>query len=56
MKKIEAIIRPEKLEVLRLELEKAHTYEVPEVVALQVVQAAPNYLNWLENELNLPGV
>jgi|SRR5437762_12813166 len=41
---------------LRLELEKAHTYEVPEVVAVPVVEGAPNYLNWVENELNTSGV
>jgi len=36
---------------LRIELEKAHTYEIPEVVALPVVAGAPNYLNWMEKEL-----
>jgi periplasmic divalent cation tolerance protein len=40
---------------LRLELEKAHTYEVPEVMAVPVVEGAPNYMNWLENELNASG-
>src|SRR5579862_7323854 len=43
-------------ETLRIELEKAHTYEVPEVVALPVVAGAPNYLNWLDNELIKPDV
>jgi periplasmic divalent cation tolerance protein len=38
-------------ERLRIELEKAHTYEVPEVVALPVVEGSPNYLNWLDGEL-----
>src|ERR1700676_1199555 len=32
---------------LRLELEKAHTYEVPEVVAVAIVAGAPNYLAWV---------
>src|SRR6266567_5941598 len=41
---------------LRLELEKAHTYEVPEVVAMPVVDGAPNYLHWLDGELNKSGV
>ena len=41
---------------LRLELEKAHTYEVPEVLAVPVVEGSANYLNWLENELRAPGV
>jgi len=40
-------------ERLRLELEKAHTYEVPEVVAVPVVDGAPNYLNWVDTELKL---
>ena len=37
---------------LCVELEKAHSYEVPEVVALQVVEGAPNYMNWLTGELD----
>ena len=36
---------------LRLELEKLHAYEVPEVLAVAVVDGAPNYLNWVEAEL-----
>lgn len=42
--------RPQ-FEALRIELEKTHSYEIPEVVALPVVEGAPNYLNWLDNEL-----
>jgi periplasmic divalent cation tolerance protein len=41
---------------LRLELEKAHTYEVPEVVAVPIVAGAPNYLAWLEKSVNPSGV
>jgi periplasmic divalent cation tolerance protein len=41
---------------LRLELEKAHTYDVPEVIAVSVVDGAPNYLNWLDGELKVSGV
>src|SRR5690349_18567808 len=41
-------------ERLRLELEKAHTYEVPEVLAVPVVEGSRNYLNWMENELRDP--
>lgn len=37
---------------LRAELEKAHSYEVPEVVALTIVDGSPGYLRWLENELS----
>jgi periplasmic divalent cation tolerance protein len=36
---------------LRSALEKAHSYEVPEVVAIPVVDGAPNYLNWLHENL-----
>ena len=36
---------------LRVALEKAHSYEVPELLALPVVDGAPNYLSWIENNL-----
>lgn len=36
---------------LRGELEKLHSYETPEVVALTVVDGSPAYLAWLEKEL-----
>jgi uncharacterized protein involved in tolerance to divalent cations len=32
-------------------LEKAHAYEVPEVLALPVVDGAANYMNWMEGQL-----
>jgi periplasmic divalent cation tolerance protein len=32
-------------------LEQAHAYDVPEVLALPVVEGAPNYMHWLEGEL-----
>jgi periplasmic divalent cation tolerance protein len=41
---------------LRLELEKAHTYEVPEVVAVAIVAGAPNYLAWLDHAVNASSV
>jgi len=37
---------------VRAELERLHSYEVPEVVALPIVDGAPNYLNWLEAEIH----
>jgi periplasmic divalent cation tolerance protein len=46
----------DRFEQLRVELEKVHTYEVPEVVAVPVIAGSPNYLNWIEGELNPPGV
>src|SRR5690349_19746601 len=42
----------EKFDGLRTELEKVHSYEVPEVIALPIVDGAANYLNWLETELH----
>ena len=38
-------------EQLRVTVEKAHSYEVPEVLAIPVVDGSPNYLNWLEVQL-----
>jgi periplasmic divalent cation tolerance protein len=32
-------------------LEKAHSYEVPEIIALPVVDGAANYLNWIDSGL-----
>lgn len=36
---------------LRRALEAAHSYEVPEILALPVVDGAPRYLDWLSGEL-----
>jgi periplasmic divalent cation tolerance protein len=36
---------------LRAALEKQHSYEIPEVIALPVVDGAPNYLNWIDTNL-----
>ena len=38
-------------DALRSALEKAHPYEIPELIALPVVEGAPNYLNWLSENL-----
>ena len=32
---------------LKLEIEKIHPYEVPEILALPIVEGAENYLNWM---------
>jgi periplasmic divalent cation tolerance protein len=32
-------------------LEKLHSYEVPEVIAMPVVAGARNYLSWMDGEL-----
>ena len=36
---------------VRAVLETAHSYELPEVLALPIVDGAPNYLAWLDREL-----
>jgi periplasmic divalent cation tolerance protein len=36
---------------LRSAIEKIHTYEVPEIIALPVVDGAEAYLAWLDREL-----
>jgi periplasmic divalent cation tolerance protein len=43
--------RRELFEALRAEVEKLHSYEVPEVVALQIIDGSEGYLGWLEKEL-----
>ena len=39
------------LEELRGEIERLHSYEVPEVIALQVVDGSERYLAWMNREL-----
>jgi periplasmic divalent cation tolerance protein len=41
----------ELFDALRAELERIHSYEVPEIVALPIVVGSVNYLDWLETEL-----
>jgi len=41
----------DKFDTLRAALESAHTYEVPEVIAIPIVDGSPNYLSWIEREL-----
>jgi periplasmic divalent cation tolerance protein len=36
---------------LRAALESAHSYEVPEIIAVPVIEGSPNYLSWIEQEL-----
>ncbi len=41
----------ELLDRLKAEWERLHSYEVPELIALPIVDGAANYLNWMEAEL-----
>lgn len=36
---------------LRAVLESVHSYELPEVIAVPIVEGAPNYLAWMDREL-----
>jgi periplasmic divalent cation tolerance protein len=36
---------------LRAAIEREHSYEVPEVIALPITEASANYLSWMEGEL-----
>jgi periplasmic divalent cation tolerance protein len=40
-----------RFEALRAALESAHSYELPEVIAIPVVEGSPDYLSWIEREL-----
>lgn len=43
--------RRDLLPALRLEIERKHSYEVPEVLVLQVIDGSASYLSWLDREL-----
>jgi periplasmic divalent cation tolerance protein len=43
--------RRELFDQLRGEIERLHSYEVPEVVVLAIAEGSAAYLNWLEHEL-----
>jgi periplasmic divalent cation tolerance protein len=38
-------------DALRIALEKTHSYEVPESIAIPIVEGSANYLNWLSSSL-----
>jgi len=37
---------------LRAEIAKMHSYDVPEIIALPVVEGSEAYLGWLDHQLN----
>jgi len=41
-------------ESLRAAVAKAHSYEIPELVALPIVEGSPDYLQWMDANLS-PG-
>jgi periplasmic divalent cation tolerance protein len=36
---------------LRVEIEVSHSYEVPEAIAIQIVDGAQGYLDWIEHQV-----
>jgi len=40
-------------EPLQEEMRKVHSYETPEIVALDIVAGSQSYLEWLDSELDL---
>ncbi len=36
---------------LRIELERMHSYEIPEAIAMPVVEGSERYLAWMDREL-----
>jgi periplasmic divalent cation tolerance protein len=41
----------DKFAALEKEVLRLHSYAVPEVIALQIVEGSKNYLNWIEESL-----
>jgi periplasmic divalent cation tolerance protein len=44
--------RRDRLEALIRELQRLHSYEVPEIVALPILDGSPAYLDWIDHELD----
>jgi periplasmic divalent cation tolerance protein len=44
--------RRDHFDELRAEIAKMHSYEIPEVIAIPVVDGSPAYLAWLDRELS----
>lgn len=44
-----------RVDAVRAELERSHSYELPELIVVPIVDGSVNYLAWLEKELQMPG-
>jgi len=40
-----------KFEELRKEIQRLHSYSVPEIIAMPIVEGSEDYLNWIDNSL-----
>lgn len=45
--------RRDRFDALRTELAAIHGYEVPELIAVDIVDGLPAYLNWIDQESGL---
>jgi periplasmic divalent cation tolerance protein len=43
--------RRDLFDALRVEIEKIHSYEIPEIIAIPIVDGSESYLAWLEGAL-----
>ena len=39
---------------IQAEVETLHSYHVPEVIALPIIDGSPNYLNWIAENVTTP--
>ena len=40
-----------KFEELRKEIQRLHSYSVPEIIAMPIVEGSEDYLSWIDNSL-----
>ncbi len=40
---------------IRDRVKSLHSYDIPEIIALPVIDGLPDYLEWLKNATNVPG-
>jgi periplasmic divalent cation tolerance protein len=43
-----------RVDAVRAELERSHSYDLPELIVVPIVDGSVNYLAWLEKELEMP--
>jgi len=42
------------VDTVRAEIEKTHSYELPELLVVPIIDGSPNYLAWLDQEIEIP--
>ena len=43
-----------KFSELSAQVQKAHNFEVPEIIALPIIDGSPPYLNWIADQIHTP--